>query len=228
MLDKISTISNIFGIITNTIGTIVTLISIYCSSKSNGNRIPNNANNEVTTPSDIKEYHPIIKSLLKIIEENSAIISIIYFLLSLYLIKYNIFLYIFSFIVCVLTLVSLGFNKQVAKIEHIIISLFYIVLFIIQLFFLIMYNNNYSCMLFFTINLLMIIIYNFVYALKEIINYRKSIKGETLEFSLANKVTIYLITFLVSCVCIIVEFHFKNFEYTFIDSLVSLIENIFS
>ena len=146
-----------------------------------------------------------------------------YFIISLLMIKYNWIIYIVTFTVCTLTILSLMLSKSITKTESIVIITLIAVILAIQLYFVIVFNDNCACMLFCVINLFMFILYGLVFSVRLIKN-----SGSIIAFTRNYKLVLFSVVLVASFACIGFEYYFATSVSSFPKSISFAIESFFS
>lgn len=146
-----------------------------------------------------------------------------YFIISLLMIKYSWIIYIVTFTVCTLTILSLMLSKSITKTESIVIITLIAIILAIQLYFVIVFNDNYACMLFCVINLFMFILYGLVFSVRLIKN-----SGSIIAFTRNYKLVLFGVVLVASCACIGFEYYFATSVSSFSKSISFAIESFFS
>lgn len=241
MFEVVSFIINVLAMIVTIVCTIITCVD--CKKPSaihmNINNLDEISIKTVDIQQNVMNVQTITQSMTNKNTNNEyswipTTFAILYILVSLVLTQYILLLFVIMVTISIFTLISLWKNKSINKAECIIIILCLVIVGCFQMFFAISYNDNRLCMLFCATNLLMIITYEFIYSLIELINHINKIikkkKGKNYKIisNPNNKKVQYSIIVIISGVCIIMEYIFRYYTSDFLDNVISVLEKMFS
>lgn len=241
MFEVVSFIINVLAMIVTIVCTIITCVD--CKKPSASHMNINNLDEISIKTVDIQQNVMNVQTITQSMKNKNTnneyswiptTFAILYILVSLVLTQYILLLFVIMVTISIFTLISLWQNKSTNKAECIIIILCLVIVGCFQMFFAIAYNDNRLCMLFCATNLLMIITYEFIYSLIELINHINKIvkkkKGKNYKVisNSNNKKVQYSIIVIISGVCIIMEYIFRYYTSDFLDNVISVLEKMFS